>query len=639
MSAVRRIAHGVGCGVAALVLLGISSRVEAQTGSALVGRVSAEARGLDAAKVYAYDLASQALHKVNTDASGQFRFEPLPSGLYKVIAFKAGFQPVIVMISRTVAQATSSLAQVVEMELAKAGEGGAQDFWSLRGQVPSDVLRDIEGERFAKNQEREAARPGATSSVATVDPSRFGASMMAMRGVSGSPEQPNETLQGRLGVDAVVGETSIDFQGRYTSLGEATGATGGGSIREGQATTLAVRLENQEQGNLSVSALNHRMTLQRGSKESQAMLDHYDVEWARDFGAAKSSLRAEYTDENYLFGRGAARSTATTDASRTLRIEGSYMEDFDRHSIEAGLRYRQRDAFVLDQGLLTPAFGSERVDVFGRGGFRVTPTVMLEYGLFTTLQDGAVSLTPRGGVVIQLTPRWQASGFYSERVQAQAGGDRADFMPTLRERQDDFAAASTREIQLEVSRILGQSDEKLTVSAVHRQFGDNLRVYFGEDLFDFLQNVYLVPGDTLPELQMSVSRRITPAILTKVESSYAVGGGGLVEIGSGRSFENDVRYLLTSVDTRFLPTSTGVFLAFHRLEQDLLPLAVTRGRGSRSELESLELVLTQDLSVLLDLAADWSVRFDVEFTRGTDPLRPYLTDGSHRILGGVAIKF
>jgi hypothetical protein len=244
-------------------------------------------------------------------------------------------------------------------------------------------------------------------------------------------------------------------------------------------------------------------------------------------------------------------------------------------------------------------------------------------------------------VVIQLSPRWEASGFYSERVQAQAGsGDRDDFVPTLRERQDDFAAASTREVQVQVSRALGQADEKLTLSAVHRQFGDNLRVYFGEDLFDFIENVYLVPGDSLPELQVSVSRRITSKVLTRFESSYAVGGGGLVANAAGHSFENDVSYLLTSVDTRFLPTATGVFFAFHRLEQDLLPLAVERGRGTSSELESVEMILTQDLNVILDLAADWSVRFDVEFSRGTDPRRPYLTDASrHRILGGVAVKF
>jgi hypothetical protein len=610
---------------------------------AVVGKVSTEAAGLEQAKVYAYELASLSLRKVTTDERGDFRFEQLPSGLYKLIAFKAGFQPVMVMLSRTVAQAASGLAQVVDMEMAKAATTSGDDFWALRGRVPADVLRDLEvGDEPMAHRPTGAAPTAlaaggaadATLEIAELD--RFGARMMALSGVSGSPSRPNETIQGQLDVDARLGTTSVDLQGRYTSLGETPGR--GNGVRQGQATALSVRLENLDQGNLSVSALNHRMTLQRGARQSSAALDHYDIAWDRDFGSGRSSLRAEYTDEDRLFGRGAARSSEDADASRTLRLEGSYSEDFERHSLEAGMKYRQRDSYMVDQGILVPSFGSERVEVFGRGGYRVTPGIVLEYGLFSALQDGSLSLTPRGGVLLQLNPRWLASGSYSQRVDTDTHRERADFVPTLRERQDDFTTASTREFQVEVSRSLGEPDERLTLTAVHREFGDNLRVYFGNNLFDFIENVYLVPGDTLPELQLSVSRRLTPAILAKFESSYATGGGGHIAGQAGRSFENDVRYLLTSVDAHFLPTSTGVFLAFHRLEQDLLPVNV--GRGTSSELESLELILTQDLSVLLDLAADWSLRFDVEFNRESDPSRPNAADVlNHRILGGLAIKF
>jgi hypothetical protein len=641
MRSFSRIAVAAVVGLSAVGAFASPIRATDAAGAAagsVVGRVSTEATGLEQAKVYAYELASLSLRKVTTDERGDFRFEQLPSGLYKLIAYKAGFQPVMVMLSRTVAQAASGLAQVVDMEMAKAGPASSDDFWALRGRVPADVLRDLEagGEPVAGRPAAAIPAAAAAALIETPEFDRFGARMMALSGVSGSPSRPNETIQGQLDVDARLGTTSVDLQGRYTSLGETAGRTNG--VRQGQATALSVRLENLDQGNLSVSALNHRMTLQRGARQSSAALDHYDIAWDRDFGSGRSSLRAEYTDEDRLFGRGAARSSADADASRTLRLEGSYAEDFERHSLEAGMKYRQRDSYVVDQGLLVPAFGSERVEVFGRGGYRVTPGIVLEYGLFSALQDGSLSLTPRGGVLLQLNPHWQASGSYSQRVDTDTHRERADFVPTLRERQDDFTTASAREFQVEVSRSLGEPDERLTLTAVHREFGDNLRVYFGDNLFDFIENVYLVPGDTLPELQLSVSRRVTPAILAKFESSYATGGGGYIAGQAGRSFENDVRYLLTSVDAHFLPTSTGVFLAFHRLEQDLLPVNV--GRRTSSELESLELVLTQNLSVLLDLAADWSLRFDVEFNRESDPSRPNAADVlSHRILGGLAIKF
>ena len=122
------------------VLLCTAARAEE---AALVGRVSAQTTGIASAKVYAYELASQSLRKVTTGPDGAFSFDQLPSGLYKLIAFKAGFQPVVVLLSRTLAQTTSGLAQVVEMELARASAGASEDFWSLRGQVPVDVLRDL----------------------------------------------------------------------------------------------------------------------------------------------------------------------------------------------------------------------------------------------------------------------------------------------------------------------------------------------------------------------------------------------------------------------------------------------------------------------------------------------------------------
>ena len=464
--------------------------------------------------------------------------------------------------------------------------------------------------------------------------------MLAMRGVSGSASRSQEFLTGELDMAGQIGATNVDIQGRYSALGEAPSVSRERALHSGETTALMVRVENEKQGLLSVSATSQRMVLQRGRQLSDAALDHYGVQWARDFGTAHSSFSAEFTDEDSLFGRGAARSPASADASQTLRLAGSYSEVFRRHSIETGLRYRQRNAFRSEGGgLLVPAAGSERLEIFGRGGFQVAPALVLEYGLFTTLQDGSLSFTPRGGWVLQLSPNWQASGSYSQRLETDDPAQ-ADFLPTLHERQEDFTSASDREIQLGVSRSLGQADERISLQATHRRYGDNLRVYFGEDLFDFLENLYFVPGDSLPELQLTVSRRITPSWLAKFESSIASGGGGSVSTTSGRTYENDVRYVLTSLDTEYLPTSTGMFVAFHRLEQGVQPFLVQGQTATSAEMESLEMVVTQDLSVLLELAADWALRLDLEFSRGLDPARPYFSDElRHRILGGIAVKF
>ena len=63
----------------------------AASGEGLVsGRVSASDAPLPASQVYAYQLGELTLHKVMTDENGSFAFSDLPTGLYKIIAFKPG---------------------------------------------------------------------------------------------------------------------------------------------------------------------------------------------------------------------------------------------------------------------------------------------------------------------------------------------------------------------------------------------------------------------------------------------------------------------------------------------------------------------------------------------------------------------
>jgi hypothetical protein len=98
---------------------------------------------------------------------------------------------------------------------------------------------------------------------------------------------------------------------------------------------------------------------------------------------------------------------------------------------------------------------------------------------------------------------------------------------------------------------------------------------------------------------------------------------------------------VTSLDTQFLASSTGVFVAFHHLSQELQPLGGKGQSPQITELEHLRLQLTQDLGVLMDLAADWAVQLNMELSRGPmssasnadpDELR-------RRLMGGIAVKF
>jgi hypothetical protein len=320
--------------------------------------------------------------------------------------------------------------------------------------------------------------------------------------------------------------------------------------------------------------------------------------------------------------------------------------------LQTGIRFRERQ-FDLGSPQEVRAYagaGQSNLDLFGRGGVRVQPSVLLEYGLYSTLSDGSLAMTPRGGVVLQLGERWQLAGSVARRVYEDRSRTEQDFLPTLYGEADLCEEGGESCYELRLTRSFGNGNEGnegddeeesgLTLSAVHRTVGKTLRLYFSDDFFNRLESLYLVPGDELPELRMSVNRRLSPNLLATFESRVASGGGGMFHTADGLSYENQVRYLVTSLDTRYQRTATGVFLAVHRLDQQLDPVG-PQSRAPRSEVERLQLLLTQDLNILFDLAAEWSVQLNMELSRGN--ASPVQTDDDdelrRRILGGFAVRF
>src|SRR5262249_47049573 len=77
----------------------------------------------------------------------------------------------------------------------------------------------------------------------------------------------------------------------------------------------------------------------------------------------------------------------------------------------------------------------QTVDLFSRGSLRLQPAFMVEYGLYSMLQDGSLALTPQGGVVLQLGDGWQVRGSASQRVYQETGLV-PEFLPVLYKASD-----------------------------------------------------------------------------------------------------------------------------------------------------------------------------------------------------------
>jgi hypothetical protein len=625
-------------------LLGLASPAQADTRQVgVAGRVVGETSPLAAAQIYAYQLADLSLHKVLTDAQGNFLFQNLPAGLYKIIAHKSGFLPVVVMLTRTTAQAY----QFLELQLAQrqAGQPAAEDdFWAVRARVPADVLRDIETSR----EEEEVRVAWLDGSAGTLAASNIKAEMQALTGVD--QIAGGQLSSGSVGLKGNIGDTQVDLKGKIVQLSadpfqSASSSLGTGT---GQSSSFSLDLDRGPGGRINITSLNNRMLTrsESGGPASPIDFEHYQVNWSQAVGEnGRSEVSAHYTAENNYHRQAPIDPLGIPETSRSWRIEGAYTEAFsDTNTLQAGLRYRERQFGLGDdpsrQGKAAERQALSSVDLFSRGGVRVEPAVLMEYGLYSTLSDGSLALTPQGGVVLQLGNAWQLETTAAHRVYTAAQAT-PDFLPTLFEQRDLCEQGSQACYQMNLSRKDGD-DNTFTFGAVHRTVGDTLRLYFSDDFFDRLESLYLVRGDKLPEVHVGMRHKISPKVVTKLDSSIASGGGGTFFAPDGRPYENQVRYMVASLDTQFLGTSTGVFIAFHRLQQQLDPAFGSAGPPtSQMQYQRLQLMVSQNLNVLLNLASDWAVQLNMELSRGAtlagDP-----TSGDslrRRILGGIAVKF
>lgn len=611
----------------------------------VAGTVSAVAsQRLADVSVYAYEVAELTAQKALTDEAGRFLFEELPAGIYKLIAYKSGFEPTVVMLSRAAAGAQQFVDLRLREESADTREG--ESYWSVRERIPPDILRDI---RTLELASMTAAQGTSFDRLDAVH-----GSIRARTGYDDLAGIADAYISGA-GIDmqTAVGHMELDVTGDHVRLEQLSAATGTtASAAAARATTVGVALRGAGEGTLDLTTFRHSLLSERVRELGETDFERYRLSWTQPVGErSRSRFSAQYTEESNYFRRSSLLPVAVPDASRQLHVEGAYqMEITDRTAVEAGVRYRQRQGESTGPSSIGGIATSETVELFGRSGWHARPSVLVEYGLYTELEDGSYSLAPQGSLVLQLADDWQATTTASVRVEEHAE-DRRTLAP-VRTAAVEAGCDSRHQHCVEVvlayepdgERAASDGGEGVTFAAIHREVADALQLYFGEDPLQ-RESLYLTEGDELPEIRLVASRRITPQILARLETSAAEGGGGLFYVRGKEPFENRVRYFVTALDTRFQRTSTGIFVAFHHLEQALEAQRLEgepADEAADMELERLQLMLSQDLGLLATLAADWAVHLNVELSRGALPFS--LVDESfdemrRQVTGGISVRF
>lgn len=614
--------------LAAVTTAGPARCAEPETG-VLVGTVSDGETPLSTAVVFAYEVARQQVRQAVTDGQGNFLFDGLPAGLYKIVAFKSGFLPAVVLLSR----ANERANQYLEVDLnarTVEREREADDYWSIRERIPGDVLRDIEL----------AAAEGVGEPPPPVETAGFEAQMQALTGVREDAGLGERQLTGgRVDLEGRYQDLEVAFSGDFVTLDPGGSfARRAAAASPARARLLSLDLETAEESRLSLTNLANSMPARAARSLDSADVEQFGVAWSQAIGrSGRSGVAARYLEESNYYRNGLIKPRQVPSASRLWHVEGSYEAALgERSTVNAGVLYREREAESVVGETELP---EQRVDLFGSYGLQLRPTVLMEYGLWSTLRDGALSLAPRGEMVLHLGPAWRAQVGGSHRIDS--GDERlADFFVTFFDDIDDCDRLEEYCYQVLLTRSWGDGHE-LSLGAKHRRFAETVRVYFSLDTFDQLESLYLVPGDRLPELSFAFSHRLTPGIHARWETQLAAGGGGVVRGLEQRAYENSVRYLVTSLNTRFDATSTGVLVAVHRLEQDLEPLSPRLRRSPQVERERLQVMLEQDLDFLHRVASKLALQLNMELSRGTTPANTKISDDEilKRVMGGIALKF
>jgi hypothetical protein len=250
-----------------------------------------------------------------------------------------------------------------------------------------------------------------------------------------------------------------------------------------------------------------------------------------------------------------------------------------------------------------------------------------------------VALMPEGGLVLELTDGWQLHTSASHRAYESAN-ILPEFVPAVFKDADICTEGALSCYQFELSHQLG-SDGSVSLSGVQRTVGNTLRFYFNDDFFDRLESLYLVPGDRVPEVRLSISEHLTTKIVTTAETTVASGGGGAFFSTEGDAYHDRVQYVVSSLDTRFLKTGTGVFLAFHHVRQGLAPFGEEQPLAlTSSQFDRLQLMLSQNLNMLYNLGAEWAVQLDMELSHDQAPYLTATDRELHRsLMGGLSVKF
>ncbi len=597
-----------------------------QLGS-LVGRVFSAEEPLSEARVFLYRTVERSLRQAVTGEDGAFRFLELPPGLYKVVAYKPGFIP---EVTRFLLEQAS--AGTLQLHLQpQDGRGQELDYWKIRSEVPSDILREMVGLLPIAAE---------TSLAPEVSGSRLTA-MTAVTGVefSAGSEAAAQVSAGSVEVGGQLGSVRLAVQGDYRKRAPDLSTPWSSGFTAGSATRLSVSVETPEASSLVLDTSSRNWeyghTYLSESEHSQI-----ELRYRKHFGqTTRADLRAGYEAYRGWGVHGLSWLPYLGDSARTLWLDGRLSaRSTETTRLLTGLRFEETSAASRHRSTVAFEEPQRTLEAFGILEWRPDSLWLVQYGMVTRLADGSLEFAPQGSLVLRLGSGWQAGLEGVWRFawdQPKMAGFRTASLSAFESFPCRISGGSCIQLRMEHA----QAETRQFVLGVSwREVATWTRLLFTDSLVPQGEGVLLLPGDGLPGVELEIRQRLGGSWDTRWSARYAGGGGGVAQVGR-EVLANEVEWWASALAVSYLPWSSGFFASFQRLDQ-AVEIAGRPGREGR--LERVELALTQELGELFDLAREWTLRLGFEVSRGASLLEPASNEPEllrQRLTTGFAVRF
>jgi hypothetical protein len=563
----------------------------------ILGTVTNAAHPVANALVIALNTQDLAATQVWTAVDGSFTLPTLRNGVYKIIAVKSGFAPLITTLIPTKPSHRLALRLEREKQAAKRKTAN-QEIWELRGSLPADVLRDLD---FALD-------PGeAPVEVATYEIPRFRGEMSSLTGVTNQPANP-AYAQTSLGVQGRIGETwQVGLRGNMQRFENPNdGIRFGTPVAESSAMSMELRSSPTQ--TYRVGSTKSSWTYRDEEGEQQAAdVSAHNFEWQS--GPARVEVR--YFEQDNLF-------RETPVQSNRIEIGGA-MPILQTRRGELGIALR-----VTQESIESNADALRTADLSANGTLLLVPTLVLHYGMASRIGLEGQELAPRTGAEWKLTENTSIIGSVLYKVLDRESGS---ILPNL-----VFWSESTRVLpryEYTVGFVSGKEGKNTfsaiaTVSAVD----DPLRVVFADESSQFWDGLYVETGDVRRDVRLAYRRDFGNRFAIDV-----AGTAGTASSVHHAENEREKIYVTGDLQSTFIPTRTSLAVSYREIQQP-------GDNGDEDyQTERINLRMAQSLYLPIDI----KLLLGLELAHAENS--PYLMDSltpeghSKKYIGGLAFNF